>query len=310
MKHIIRTSKDLILVVALAMLALSVSASAMAMALAPRAMPQQCSTIDSYYWEIGDKDRVLASGSVVGPSKGVYTRTTKMEIASASKWLYGAYVVQTKALTEADKRFLNFTSGYIDFSICTSWQTVARCSAAGSNDTYTPSAVGMFSYGGAHMQRHAALSPLGPMDKDALGAEMSKVLGAPITYSQPQLAGGAFMSAGDYAQFLQAVLKGSLKISGSLGADAVCTNPKTCPTALNAPTPQSESWHYSIGHWVEDDPSVGDGAFSSAGAFGFYPWISADKRFYGIVARKANLGGGEASAKCGREIRRSWISTH
>jgi len=28
---------------------------------------------------------------------------------------------------------------------------------------------------------------------------------------------------------------------------------------------------YAIGYWVEDDATYGDGAFSSAGSFGFYP---------------------------------------
>ena len=58
-------------------------------------------------------------------------------------------------------------------------------------------------------------------------------------------------------------------------------------TAANTPVPSTESWHYSIGHWVEDDPAVGDGAFSSAGAFGFYPWIDASKTYYGVLAREA-----------------------
>ena len=40
----------------------------------------------------------------------------------------------------------------------------------------------------------------------------------------------------------------------ALGTHAVCTNPATCANAEFAPSPPGESWHYSIGHWVEDDP--------------------------------------------------------
>lgn len=85
---------------------------------------------------------------------------------------------------------------------------------------------------------------------------------------------------------------------------------------MKTPIPATESWHYSIGHWVEDDPQVGDGAFSSPGAFGFYPWISADKRFYGLVAREQRHGvmSGDpsdkpaiASVACGHEIRAAWM---
>ena len=30
---------------------------------------------------------------------------------------------------------------------------------------------------------------------------------------------------------------------------------------------------------------AGDGAFSSPGLFGFYPWIDAGKTYYGVLAR-------------------------
>jgi len=76
--------------------------------------------------------------------------------------------------------------------------------------------------------------------------------------------------------------------------------------ALFAPIPPSESWHYSVAHWVEDDPKVGDGAFSSPGAFGFYPWIDASKSYYGVVARAAP-NGAWASVQCGRLIRKAWL---
>jgi len=94
----------------------------------------------------------------------------------------------------------------------------------------------------------------------------------------------------------------------SLGTHAVCTNPATCPTALNTPSPANESWHYSVGHWVEDDPVVGAGAFSSAGAFGFYPWIDAGKARYGILARSSGTGSGFESVMCVRLIRKAYAT--
>ena len=72
--------------------------------------------------------------------------------------------------------------------------------------------------------------------------------------------------------------------------------------------PSSESWRYSIGHWVEDDPVVGHGAFSSAGSFGFYPWIDADKTTYGVLARSESAGNGIDSVDCGRLVRKAWIT--
>jgi hypothetical protein len=105
---------------------------------------------------------------------------------------------------------------------------------------------------------------------------------------------------------LRKLLDGRLRMGAFLGTQAVCTNPLTCSSAVSTPVPPSESWSYSLGHWVESDPAVGDGAFSSAGAFGFYPWIDAGRTFYGLVAREASAGSGAASVDCGRLIREAW----
>lgn len=112
----------------------------------------------------------------------------------------------------------------------------------------------------------------------------------------------------DYAVVLRKLLGRQLNLADLLGSHAVCTNPATCPTALTTPISSSVSWHYSIGHWVEDDPVSGDGAFSSAGAFGFYPWIDASKRYYGLAARLDSAGSGNESALCGALIRKAWLT--
>src|SRR5206468_10474115 len=93
----------------------------------------------------------------------------------------------------------------------------------------------------------------------------------------------------DYARMLRKILAGDLKMHDALGMDPVCTNASVpgC-NAVPGASPLNvtgEAWHYAMGHWVEDDPQVGDGAFSSAGAFGFYPWIDRGASFYGILAR-------------------------
>jgi CubicO group peptidase (beta-lactamase class C family) len=251
----------------------------------------------------------------------VYAADTPMPIASASKWIYGAYVTQLRAgaLTDQDIKFLNFRSGYTNFNQCQQGQSVDECLAFENNGVYDPSTDGMFSYGGGHMQKHASLISLGPLHNDTLATEIRAKIGVDIAliYTQPQLAGGIFTTASDYAIFLRRLLDGQLKLGSMLGSHAVCTNPMTCAQALNTPVPLTESWNYSLGHWVEVDPVVGDGAFSSAGAFGFYPWIDASKTWYGIVARKQgildpapdrSLGEGYRSAQCGRLIRKAWVT--
>jgi hypothetical protein len=127
------------------------------------------------------------------------------------------------------------------------------------------------------MEKHASLMGLGAMNNTALAVAIQGQIGTDvkIAYSQPQLAGGIFTSADTYTRFLRKVIEGQLRISALLGSHPVCTNPRTCAQAVFAPLPPNESWHHSVGHWVEDDPAVGDGAFSSPGAFGFYPWVDA-----------------------------------
>lgn len=275
-----------------------------------------CVNVKPFYWEIGDKAGLMASGSVNATGSLVtYTASTVMNIASASKWLYGAYVVERRGsagLSASDIKFLNFRSGYTSFTSCSPTQTVGSCVAASTNGLYTAAGDGKFLYDGGHMQVHASLMGLDALDNTTLAAEIESQLGSDvdISYSQPQLAGGVRTSAETYARYLRKLLGGQLRMGAALGSNPVCTNPLTCGgSALGTPIPSSESWQYSLGHWVESDPAVGDGAFSSAGAFGFYPWVDAGKRYYGIVARPdLQAQAGVASAYCGRLIRKAWVT--
>ena len=275
-----------------------------------------CAAIRPFYWEAGDAGAALASGSVASPSSATrYAADTAMDIASASKWIYGSYVVQKRAglLTPTDVRFLTLSSGYTSFepSACPAGGTVRECHEAADNDRYRPAADGKFFYEGSHLQAHAVADGLGALADAELSAEMRRLLGADIALANPKawLAGGFRTTPGDYARLLRGILSGRLAMQRSLGAHAVCTSPATCATALFTPVPDG-SWSYSIGHWVESDPGVGDGAFSSAGAYGFYPWIDAGKRWYGIVARDDRSSGrtGWDSALCGQQICQAWLT--
>lgn len=279
-----------------------------------------CVAVAPFYWEIGDANGAQASGRV----GDAYSANSLMSIASASKWIYGSYVAQKRGghLVDEDLNYLTFRSGYVSFRNCSASDTVHSCATSRANDWQTPAAVGKFFYGGGHMQQHAdRLMGLGTASDVGLGGEIRNTLGLNATafqffYSQPQLAGGVATSAGVYAQFLRGILNGDLFMRAMLGSDAVCTNPTTCANALSTPWPTSESPGYSIGHWVEDN-IASDGSFSSPGAFGFYPWIDANKQWYGVVAREsiAHLENGSEderpgvqSAFCGRRIRYAWMT--
>lgn len=278
-----------------------------------------CSVLAPFYWEIGDKTGVQASGST---GDGTVVATTEFPIASASKWLFGAYVAEVRAgvLTPDDIQHLHMMAGYTNFddgSCGAGIATVADCFAAGTNSTLNRADVGIFDYGGGHFQHWATVNGMGPLTRVTLAADMKAKLGTDIDlrYFSPQLAGGAGTSATEYAKFLRNILNNQLKISTLLGSNPVCAdrNPATCVT----PTPGEPfaGVHYSMAHWVEDDPAGGDGAFSSAGLFGFYPWINASKTHYGVLSRKAQTGGGggpigagRPSMLCGRKLRLAFDS--
>ena len=272
----------------------------------------RCAEAAPFYYEIGDH-----SGSRVSGSIGLaYGPAIMLPIASASKWLYGAYVTQQRggALTAEDARFLTFRSGYVSFTSCAQNDSVGSCAVAGINGLYSAAADGKFYYAGSHMQTHAArymgldaLANAGLADAILGGLGMS-AFSADFRYSQPQLAGGVTTSANVYTAFLRRLLNQSLIAGSQLNASAACTNSATCADALNSPFPETESPNYSIGHWVEDT-LVADGAYSSAGAFGFYPWIDPTKANYGVVVRAVAAGKPAMdSVACGRVLRQAWAT--
>ncbi|HYA47607.1 MAG TPA: hypothetical protein VEF92_08660 [Burkholderiales bacterium] len=298
-----------------------------------------CTSITPFYWEIGDANGMLASGSGGDNSAAPPTSTAAMPIASASKWIFSTYVVekQSGVLSASDIDFLNFQSGYVNLSACSSLATVAGClsetgslGGATTNGDHISTADGKFFYNGGHMQVLANNIGLGPDHNGALATDIESVVGASvaIAYVNPQLAGGVDTTPAGYAQFLRNVLGGQHShMLNLLGSNAVCThtNSTDCPTALFSPVNQSgpgpgndvsdEQWHYSLGHWVEDDPILGDGAFSSPGRFGFYPWIDKSKTYYGLLARYDTVNVGNPDPKkasyitsvfCGRLIRQAW----
>jgi hypothetical protein len=284
-----------------------------------------CTTIKPFYWEIGDSKTVLAGATEGGAQPGA---NTPLPLSTASQWIFAAYVLQSRAgkLSESEISALTMRSGYdnLQFDRCVQRtpglrqpQTVNNCFHAlhlvgGSNSDFKPAQVGRFFYNGGHFQRLAAVDPrLGELSSNGLTSLIGAQLGTGIalTYDWPQLDAGLRATPASYGGFLRRILANQLLMHDSLGSNAVCTNPSRCQSAINTPLPQTESSHYSLGHWVEDDPRSGDGAFSDPGLLGFYPWIDASKTYYGLVARASQAPGAHVgSMQCGRLIRRAWMS--
>ncbi len=291
-----------------------------------------CRQIQPFYWEIGSRNGPVTNGSEGANSDGSRVlATTAVPVASASKILYAAYVVQVRGgvdkLSSGDIDFLHFTSGYTNMSsagvACPSSlspDTVNECLTQYNSlgvlyGAQNPDYVGRFYYDGAHMEVHGSrMTGLGSVDVGSLANAMQAIFaGTELKYTQPLLAGGIYGTAKDFGTVLQHIVSGSLAMHDALGTNSVCTRRTQDCNAAQSPIP--EAWHYSLGHWVEDDPAThGDGAFSSPGAMGFYPWIDAQKRFYGIISRSApaaSVSGeqqGYDSAQCGRLIRHAFMT--
>lgn len=283
-----------------------------------------CTALTNFYWEIGDGTRALVSGTWGGAPPRA---TTQMPIYSASKWVYGAYVYQRRGgvLNGSDVQALRMLAGYAQSSDCVFNTTIGSCFA--EMDSRDPGAIDKYYYSAGNLQKHASADMgLTTMNKTQLATEIHSYLGSDwvFTYTQPQVAGHGKSSAADFAKFLRKMLKGDILLSGgALGSNPVCTytgwtnwvtGRRYCDAALYSPMDDNatgihEDWHYSIAHWVEDDPVEGDGAFSSPGAAGFYPWIDASRTWYGVLARNVAAATSSAdSVRCGRIIRKAWIT--
>ena len=270
-----------------------------------------CKNLGNFYWEVGDATGVLGSGTIgssYGPDKSI-------KIASASKWVFGAYFLEkigrNTQPTPQQVAALEMRAGYSSFNPfkCVFTGKVEGCFSAGSNSEVKPQDIGKFSYGGGGSQKLALELGLGGLNSDALTREVMGPLGITgLSYAHPQLAGGLEGPPSAYAQFLRRIVSGQLRMKQFLGYAPVCTQPGTCPNASFSPA--KAAWHYSLDHWIEDDPAnFGDGAFSSPGAFGFYPWIAADKTTYGLLAReKLSSSAYIESVDCGVRIRKAWFS--
>ncbi len=283
----------------------------------------KCNSIGNFYWIIGDK-----SGKLIDGSKGTtYNENTRIPIFSASKMVFGAYVLEKiggkNNLNDTLIRGLNFTAGYTSDStvFCRPSDTVKICF-----DTFHASSFNQsnfnnrkFFYSSGHMQNIASGPELGLADKtnSTLGPAINEVLefDSELTFvsefsfislgSQntvpvgPILAGAMKTNAKSYGNFLNKVVDGTLlNFKNALGYESVYTSNCTGNNCLM----------YSMGHWVENNF---DGAFSSVGALGFYPWISKSKNYWGILARHDNiLNGGDNSTEsleCGQQLRKAFL---
>lgn len=292
-----------------------------------------CTDAAPFYWEIGGASGapIVSGQRAGGAGTPTYTRTTTVPLASASKWVFAAYVLQrynglpTGTSGTAIIDALDMKLGYTNLNdlLCSYSFTVSGCFTIGQNENYDAAAAGKYFYNSGHGQYVAQSSShlnLGNKTRNTLFNEVDGYLnlGSSFSYTNLPLSSGLSGNAADYATFLQNIMNGTYVLSAHLNHTPVATYP--CAAGLTGCTPLgSVDFHYSLHHWIEDNTggtlsngktlSVGDGAHSSPGAFGFYPWITADEQFYGIVATEGEAGEFNDTIPCGRAIRAAFLGT-
>lgn len=163
-----------------------------------------------------------------------------------------------------------------------------------------------FNYGNEHMQIAALMMVQARgrsvdtimrerlFDRLGVSAETRYTLGAG---DNPTYSGGMRSTGEDYARVLTAVLKGDLFADrpGFL-ADRVASRPvATVPPAISG---NRLAWHYGWGFWKECAsptyvPSCdANPVISSAGAFGFTPWIDINRRYWAVIVMEEPLNRG------------------
>jgi hypothetical protein len=277
-----------------------------------------CTSLGDFYWEIGNSTAKLFSlkrGSSV-------SETTELLLASASKWLYASAYVQSKGyenLSADEKKQLNFTSGYLEgpnTNCGDAGTTVSECYGPGyKNVSYRRLQDGAFFYDGGHMQR-LATGDIGERTGTGV-ASVVDWLNGQLGTSLPEangtvaVAGGFRGSAAQYRVFLRKLLGNQYAMSVRLNADAVPAYPGS-PGVTYTPWTAGQA-DYGLGHWLERE-RVNEvwtvTGYSSPGRFGFYPWVSAGKRQYMLLARARLTGSGgegELSRVCAHRIRRAYM---
>lgn len=288
-----------------------------------------CDDARPFYWEIGASiGAPLVSGQVGGST---YARTTVLPLASASKWVFAAYVLERYSGLPSGSggativNALNMKLGYTGLNdlLCQINVFVSGCFTVGSNDDYDAAADGHYFYNSGHGQyvaSNSSLLNLGAKTRNTLFTEVDSYLnlGSSFSYGNLPLSSGLNGNAADYATFLQKIMDSTYILSGYLNYSPVATYP--CDAGLSGCTPLgSVDFHYSLHHWIEDNTggtlsngktlNAGDGAHSSPGAFGFYPWITADMQYYGILATEGEAGAFNDTIPCGQAIRAAFLGT-
>ncbi|MCI2284236.1 beta-lactamase family protein [Colwellia sp. MSW7] len=113
--------------------------------------------------------------------------------------------------------------------------------------------------------------------------------------SNPRLAGGMHWQATEYLDFLRALYQQQV-LSAEL-IDIMMSDHTNNANFVYSPVSDDDNlshWHYGLGLWLECSSDVLNCTtpkrVSSLGAYGAYPFIDFEHKYFGIIAREGNLG--------------------
>lgn len=153
-----------------------------------------------------------------------------------------------------------------------------------------------FSYGPTHLHIAAAMAEVASGLGYSELFEQSLVMGLSLSdktrlqvpsRTNPRVAGGAQTSVNDQIKVLQALLNGGALTQ----TDAFYADGTAAPVVFDyRPPAVVNDWHYAQGAWricekqLWDESCSNTQVLTSPGAFGWTPWIDADRQYFGLIA--------------------------
>lgn len=271
-----------------------------------------------------------ASGYRFVHSHGDSTLNTRYESASTSKWVAASVLldlVDRGVLSLDDSpadylpfweaqgvtlsQLLSFTSGFSKEALCFNLPNAdfAECvqKAYDANVDIAPAPGSEFDYSSTHLQI-AGLMAVRAANVDGFaelfsawqrktGLFPSGAFDLPSA-TNPRLAGGMHWTGAEYLGFLRALYDGKILQAGT--RQAMLESQRGDAKVAGSPTLEAlnQDWAYGYGNWLECPTALGADTFdcgsghrnSSPGAYGAYPFIDWDRRYFGILARQGELG--------------------
>lgn len=263
-------------------------------------------------------------------SHGDSTQTTSYESASTSKWVAASVLLdlvdrgvlalddspakylpfwQTEGVTLA--QLLSFTSGFSQEPLCFNLPGAdfADCveKAYRANVGEAPAPGSEFDYSSTHLQiaglmavRAAGVGGFGELFaawQKTTGLFPSGAFDLPSA-TNPRLAGGMHWTGEEYLGFLRRLYDGELLTSRT--RQAMLSSQRGDAKVGSSPTIEAlnQDWAYGFGNWLECPTAIGPDTYdcgsghrnSSPGAYGAYPFIDWENRYFGVLARQGQLG--------------------